>query len=120
MSIPIQDSVIRSDSSNADKLVLVDTRVREKDVFLNSVKTNVSAIILDFKNDTYNSILTKIKNNMIHDTLESIALVSHGQYNDNYSFLEKENSPKLKNISLVDPNFDSWNVFLDFVQFDVF
>ena len=52
---------------------------------------------------------------MINNTLESIALVSHGQYNDNYSFLEKENSPKLRNISLEDPNFNSWNMFLDFL-----
>ena len=114
MSI-IEDSNIQTDNLNTEKLIIVDTRVREKDIFLNSVKNNVSAIILDFKNDTYDSILAKIKNNMINNTLESIALVSHGQYNTNFSFLQKEDSPKLKNISLEDPIFNSWNMFLDFL-----
>ena len=87
------------------KVCLVDSRVNDSSVFMESVQDGVMSILLDYENDTFESILAKI------GSAESIAYVAHGTFEPTYSFFNK-----------VDP-FDmytdintSWDSFFKFLR----
>ena len=64
------------------KVCLVDSRVKESTTFLNAVKDDVTAILIDHETDTFESLLAKI------GSVESIAYVAHGTFAPTYSFFK--------------------------------
>ena len=42
------------------KVCLVDSRVKDSSIFLNSVQDDVTAILIDYENDSFESLLLKI------------------------------------------------------------
>ena len=84
------------------KVCLVDSRVKESTTFLNAVQDGVTAILIDYETDTFDSLLAKI------GSVESIAYVAHGTFSPTYSFFK-------------DSSFDmlvksDWQPFFDFLS----
>jgi autotransporter-associated beta strand protein len=84
------------------KVCLVDSRVKESTTFLNTVQDGVTAILIDYETDTFDSLLAKI------GSVESIAYVAHGTFAPTYSFFK-------------DSSFDmlvkaDWQPFFDFLS----
>ena len=84
------------------KVCLVDSRVKESSVFLESVQDDVTAVLLDYENDSFESLLAKI------GSAESIAYVSHGTFDDSYSFFKGSSFDMLVK--------EDWQPFFDFVR----
>ena len=84
------------------KTCLVDSRVDS--IFLTSVKDGVTAILLDYEIDSFESILTKINS---VGPIESIAYVAYGTFCPTYSFF--------KNISFDMKVKESWQPFFNFL-----
>jgi autotransporter-associated beta strand protein len=84
------------------KVCLVDSRVKESTTFLHAVQDGVTAIVIDYETDTFDSLLEKI------GSVESIAYVAHGTFGPTYSFFK-------------DSSFDmlikaDWQPFFDFLS----
>jgi hypothetical protein len=84
------------------KVCLVDSRVKESSVFLESVQDDVTAVLLDYENDSFESLLAKI------GSAESIAYVAHGTFDDSYSFFKRSSFDMLVK--------EDWQPFFDFVR----
>ena len=83
------------------KVCLVDSRVDS--IFLTSVQDGVTAILLDYESDSFESLLAKIGN----DSIESIAYVAHGAFDPFYSFFKDSAFNMLVK--------ESWQPFFDFL-----
>jgi hypothetical protein len=84
------------------KVCIVDSRVKESDIFLNSVQDDVTAILIDYETDTFESLLLKI------GSAKSIAYVSHASFDRTYSFFKG---------SSFDMNVkEDWQPFFDFLK----
>ena len=84
------------------KVCIVDSRVLESAIFLNSVQDDVTAILLDYETDTFESLLLKI------GSATSIAYVAHGTFGPTYSFFKD---------SSFDMNVkEDWQPFFDFLK----
>ena len=87
------------------KLCLVDSRVNESSVFMNSVQPDVSVVLIDYENDTFSSLLSSIQD--LPRPL-SIAYVAHGTFDPTYSFFSG---------SSFDMNVESdWQPFIEFLN----
>ena len=85
------------------KLCLVDSRVVEAKVFIDSVQPDVSVILIDYENDTFHSLLSRIQL-----PVSSVAYVAHGTFAPTYSFFSG---------SSFDMNTESdWQPFVEFLQ----
>jgi len=84
------------------KVCIVDSRVNDSSMFVESLQDGVMPILLDYENDTFESILAKI------GSAESIAYVAHGTFEPTYSFF--------KDVSFDMLVKESWNPFFDFLR----
>ena len=89
------------------KLCLVDSRVNESSVFMNSAQPDVSVVLVDYENDTFSSLLSKIQVSSLSYPL-SIAYVAHGTFDPTYSFFSG---------SSFDMNIESdWQPLIEFLN----
>jgi len=84
------------------KVCLIDSRVQESNIFLTYVQDDITAILIDYETDTFQSLLSKI------GSAESIAYVAHTSFDQTYSFFK-------------DSSFDmgtktDWQPFFDFLS----
>jgi len=84
------------------KVCLIDSRVKESNIFLTSVQDDVTAILLDYETDTFDTLLLKI------GSATSIAYVAYASFDQTYSFFK-------------DSSFDmeskaSWQPFFNFLS----
>jgi len=86
------------------KVCIVDSRVKESALFLNSVQDDVFTIYLDYENDNFESIIDIIGVNHV----KSIAYVAHGSFNPTYSFF-KDSAFEMQ-------VKESWQPFFDFLH----
>ena len=84
------------------KVCIVDSRVNDSSMFIVSLQDGVMPILLDYENDTFESILAKI------GSAESIAYVAHGTFEPTYSFFRDVSFDMLVK--------ESWNPFFDFLR----
>jgi hypothetical protein len=95
------------------RLLIIDTRVQDYQVIVDSRKADVAFVLLDYYIDNYQSLLDKI-NSIALLQITSIALVSHGRLSASYKMLDKEPLCKLENIATEDPSLASWVEFKNF------
>ena len=88
------------------KICLIDSRVNEYQVFIDSSQSDVFPILIDYQNDNFNSLLDKIKLLNV-GSISSIAYVAHGTFTPTYSFFKD---------SAFDMNIESdWQPLFDFL-----
>ena len=101
---------------NKINLLLLDTRILDLNDIINSIQTNTKYILVDYYNDTFNTLINKI-NNLNFDSIESIGLLRHGYYLQYYKFLDKQLVPSIvQNIELIDPELSTWYEFISFID----
>jgi hypothetical protein len=90
------------------KLVIIDNRLKDIEVIINSLQIDTKYVILNYYGDTFNDILNKIsKLNEIK--FEYVALMAHGYILEEYKMLNKQIIPSvLKKVIQNDENLDSW------------
>ncbi len=80
------------------KVCLIDSRVQESNIFLTYVQDDVTAILIDYETDTFQSLLSKI------GSAKSIAYVAHTSFDQTYSFF-KDSSFDMGNQSVYGCNW---------------
>ena len=89
-------------------LLLLDIRIKDLNEIINSIHTETTYILIDYYNDTFESILDKI-NILNISTLISVGLVRHGYYLSTYKFIDKQSiNSIIQNVEIDDPNIESW------------
>lgn len=102
-------------NNTINNLLIIDSRIIKLDEILLSIKPNVKYIILDYLNDTFNSLINKLYNLNLN-SLINIGLLRHGYYSPTYILINKQQSPSLiYNIESIDPNLNSWNEIKNFI-----
>ena len=90
-------------------LLLLDTRIKDLNEIINSIQTETTYILIDYFNDTFESIINKIKILNISELI-SIGLVRHGYYLSTYKFIDKQLIPSIiQNVETIDSNIETWN-----------
>ena len=72
--------------SHPHRLLIVDSRVEDTAVLINSAQKNVHCIIVDFANDTFDGVLAKIRDTACHRFV-SAGWVSHSYSGESTQFL---------------------------------
>jgi len=100
-----------------NNLLIIDSRIINLNDIILSIKSNVQYIILDYYNDTFNSLINKI-NNLNLVSLINIGLLRHGYYSSTYLLLNKQEHPSIiYNVKNIDPNINSWLEIKNFLLY---
>ena len=94
---------------NFKNLLLIDTRIKDLNDIINSIQQDTLYILIDYFNDTFESILNKINLLNINNSLESIGLVRHGYYLPTYKLIDKQLTPSLLQ------DIETWQEIIDFL-----
>ena len=87
-------------------ILLVNANVQDYNIIINSCNDITYAITYNQQTDTYATIFTKYEKLVSENNIQilnHLALVSHGSYNPEFTFLEKENKMLISKY-LVDPS----------------
>ena len=90
------------------KICLIDSRVNDHQVFIDNTQSDVFPILIDYQNDNFTTLLTKIQALNL-DSISSIAYVAHGTFDPTYSFFNDPNFNFNMNIE------SDWQPFIDFL-----
>ena len=97
-------------------LLLLDTRIKDLNEIINSIQQDTSYILIDYFNDTFESILNKINILNISNSIESVGLVRHGYYLPTYKLIDKQVTPSIiQNVETIDVNIETWKEITDFL-----
>jgi len=88
-------------------LLLVDSRVESYQQIIQSLNSVTECVLFDFKNDTLETLLSKINNS----SYESVGLLQHNYNLPTFQMLKKMNACNLNNNN----DFSSWDEFKDFI-----
>ena len=96
-------------------LLLIDNRLRDINVVVDSLTENTKHIILDYQNDNLETILGKIqKLNITNFT--NIGIFQENYNLRTYSLVELFGESKLTNVKEIESNLESWNTFKTLIQ----
>ena len=96
-------------------LLLLDTRIKDLNEIINSIQKETTYILINYFNDTFETILNKI-NSLNINRLTSIGLVRHGYYLPTYKFIDKQLIPSIiQNVEINDSNIETWNEIIEFL-----
>ena len=91
-----------------NKLLIIDSSIKDINIILNSLQTTTYYIIIDYINDTYDSLLYKI-NNLNINSFNYIGIIKEEYYGQYYNFISSD-QPILQNVE----SLDSWVNFINF------
>ena len=90
---------------NYMNLLLIDNRVPQKELVINACLPNTTAILVDYQQDTFVTLLEKIP---------AQSFVSLGIFQENYAKSTYQFLASMPEASMVDPTFTSWSSLVDF------
>jgi hypothetical protein len=93
------------------QLLLIDTRVPSYETFVNSAKSDVTAVTYSFYEDTFASILSRIP----VQQYESVGIVSHKYDEPYYQFVASAQQSIIHNVEQEDAQLQSWSEFAAFL-----
>jgi hypothetical protein len=96
-------------------LLILDSRIDDLSIIIESINENTKYIILDYYVDTFQSLQNKI--DLLNlQSLYHVGLLRHGYYLPYYKLIDQQNSSIVRNIQSIDPNLDSWKQIKDFIN----
>jgi hypothetical protein len=69
-----------------NRLLIIDSSVKDINIILDSLQTTTYYISLDYLNDTYESLLSKI-NNLNINSFDYIGIIKEEQFGQYYNFI---------------------------------
>ena len=69
-----------------NRLLIIDSSVKDINIILDSLQTTTYYISLDYLNDTYESLLSKI-NNLNINSFDYIGIIKEEQFGQHYNFI---------------------------------
>jgi alpha-tubulin suppressor-like RCC1 family protein len=101
-------------------LLLIDNRVNDMSTIIQSLNSDTNYIIIDYDNDTYDSIISKINNiSKIEDVLSynNVGIFQENYDLDSYQFVNAFEKALLENVEELDNNLDSWRQFKQLLSY---
>lgn len=103
-------------------LLLIDNRINDISTVIQSLSSDTTYVIIDYDNDTNDSIIKKIGNNNI-DNIENVLSYNNiGIFQENYDlasyqFVNSFEKSILDNVEELDNNLDSWTQFIQLISY---
>jgi alpha-tubulin suppressor-like RCC1 family protein len=96
------------------KLLLIDTRLEDQQIIIDSLQESTKYILLDYENDTFDTLEDKIES-LNETNFDSIALMAHGHVEPTYKMLNSQQTESiLRSVEYLDPELDSWDEIVGF------
>lgn len=89
------------------QLLLIDNRVNDVKTVTDSLLENVDFVIVDFNNDTHDTLISKIS----VKTYDSVGIFQENYETNSYQYISSFTNSVLTNVSSEDPNLDTWSQF---------
>ena len=89
------------------QLLLIDNRVNDVQTVTDSLLENVDFVIVDFNNDTHDTLISKIS----VKTYDSVGIFQENYETNSYQYISSFTNSVLTNVSSEDPNLDTWSQF---------
>ena len=89
------------------QLLLIDNRVNDVKTVTDSLLENVDFVIVDFNNDTHDTLIAKIS----VKTYDSVGIFQENYETNSYQYIRSFTNSVLTNVSSEDPNLDTWSQF---------
>ena len=96
-------------------LLLIDSRIRDQQIVIDSLTTDTKYIIVDFLQDNLQSIKYKISDFNIQ--FINIGLFQENNNSPFYQFTQCFQRSILNNVQTQDPELNSWSEFIDILSF---
>jgi len=99
------------------KLLIIDSRIKDINIITESLNEFTKYIILDYNNDTLQSLLNKINNLNIY-SFDRIGIIKEEYFDYFYKLIETQSiKPHLKNITILDPLLTTWEEIIYFFNY---
>jgi hypothetical protein len=92
-------------------LLLIDNRINDISTVTQSLNIDTTYIIIDYDNDTYDSIISKISENENVLSYNNVGFFQENYDLDFYQFINSFEKSLLENVEELDNNLDSWSQF---------
>jgi alpha-tubulin suppressor-like RCC1 family protein len=89
------------------QLLLIDNRVNDVKTVTDSLLENVDFVIVDFNNDTHDTLISKIS----VKTYDSVGIFQENYETNSYQYISSFTNSVLTNVSSEDPNLNTWSQF---------
>ena len=97
-------------------LLILDSRIIDLSIIIESINENTRYIILDYYVDTITSLQDKI--NLLNvPNINKVGLLRHGYYLPRYKLVDQQAPSIVENIQTIDPDLNSWEPIKDFINF---
>jgi alpha-tubulin suppressor-like RCC1 family protein len=100
--------------SSSSKLLIIDTRIQDYNVFITSKQEDVLYVTYDYFTDTYASLTERVLSELSGNGIESVALVSHAVTDTEFKLLNNETGATLSGVQEIDASLNTWNGFRGF------
>ena len=95
-------------------LLLIDNRVNDTSTVIQSLNDNTNYVIIDYDNDTYDTIINKIGNIRSYN---NVGIFQENYDLDYYQFVNTFEKSVLKNVEKIDNSLDSWSQFKQLLSY---
>ena len=95
------------------RLLLIDSRANDTKLVIDSLLPNVDFILVDFFNDTFDTLIQKIGSK----TYDSIGVFQENYELPRYQFLNAFRRSVLVNVKAKDPQLNTWREFIDLLTY---
>ena len=89
------------------QLLLIDNRVNDVQTVTDSLLENVDFVIVDFDNDTQDTLIAKIPVKIY----DSVGIFQENYDKNSYQYIRSHTNSVLTNVSTEDPNLDTWSEY---------
>jgi hypothetical protein len=96
-------------------LLLIDNRVNDIDTVLNSLLSNIDYVLIDFQNDTLETICEKIKNK--NQTYEHVGIFQENYETATYKYVYSFEASSLASVGSVDPSLNTWTSYIQMITY---
>jgi len=95
------------------QLLLIDNRVNDVKTVTDSLLENVDFVIVDFNNDTQDTLIAKIPVKIY----DSVGIFQENYEKNSYQYISSFTNSVLTNVSLEDPNLDTWSQYKSLLSY---
>ena len=95
------------------QLVLIDNRIKDVETVISSLLNNVEFVMVDYENDTYDSLISKIPSKVYN----SVGIFQENYELNTYQLIKSFSNSLLINVSSDDPNLATWSQYKNLLAY---
>ena len=98
------------------KMLLIDINIKDINVIIESLQEDVSYIIINYNNDTFDTLKNKI-NDLNISSFDHCGLIREQYFGQYYKLLNIQENSILLNVNELDPELNTWIEIIEFMSY---